>query len=229
MVTEMERGGSVFRSLYRKALSGWIRLSVRDRNRLRVEKVGGIEIIVLPGVFDGVLMRTGLFLAESVDRTPLAASARVLDLGTGSGIGAIFAAHRSAHVVATDINPEAARCAHINALAHHLEHRIETRIGDLFATIGDERFDAILFNPPYFRGKPRDLSDAAWRSPDVFDRFLDELPAHLSEGGRALVVLSTDGEIAESLHSAKHLKTRPIFQRDLVNEIVTVYEISVIQ
>src|SRR5512142_2985508 len=96
VVTEMERGGSVFRALYRKALSGWIRITVRDRNRLRVEKIGGIEIIVLPGVFDGVLMRTGLFLAESVDRTSLAANARVLDLGTGSGIGAIFAAHRSA-------------------------------------------------------------------------------------------------------------------------------------
>ena len=30
--------------------------------------------------------------------------------------------------------------------------------------MADERFDVVLFNPPYFRGEPRDLSDHAWRS-----------------------------------------------------------------
>lgn len=229
LVMEMERGEPFFRTLYRKVLWTWIRLTVRDRTRLRVVKVNGTVIIVLPGVFDGVMMRTGLFLAEVLDNVPLAAGASVLDLGTGSGIGAIFAARRAAHVIASDINPEAVRCAQINALAHHLDHRIETRVGDLFAPVAGERFDVILFNPPYFRGQPSDLPDAAWRSPDVFDRFLDELPAHLSEGGRALVVLSTDGEISAALRSARHLRACPVRQRDLVNEIITVYEISVIR
>jgi methylase of polypeptide subunit release factors len=225
----MERGGSFFRTLYRKVLWQWIRFSVRDGYRLRVERVAGIEIIVLPGVFNGVLLRTGQFLVEALERAALAEDAGVLDLGTGSGIGAIFAARRAAHVVATDLNPEAARCAQINALAQHLDHRIETRVGDLFAPVGNDRFDLILFNPPYFRGKPRDLPDAAWRSPDVFDRFLDELPEHLSEDGRALVVLSTDGEIGAALRSAKHLSACPVLQRDLVNEVLTVYEIRVIR
>ena len=102
--------------------------------------------------------------------------ASVLDLGTGSGIGAIFAARWASRVVATDINPEAVRCAQINTLAHHLEHKIETRCGDLFEPVGTERFDVILFNPPFYRGRPRDLADHAWRSPDAFDRFLRELP-----------------------------------------------------
>jgi methylase of polypeptide subunit release factors len=151
----------------------------------------------------------------------------VLDLGTGSGVGAIFAARRAARVVATDINPEAVRCAQVNALVVHLDHKIETRAGDLFEPVRGERFDAILFNPPFYRGQPRDMADRAWRSPDVFDRFLHELPAYLCPGGFALIVLSTDGDVADALFSTKHLVVRPVKRRDLINEILTVYEIKV--
>ena len=217
---------TVVRTLYRNALRIWVRSAIRDHNRLRVEKIDGVEIIVLPDVFNGVRLRTGAFLAETQSAVTVPAGSRVLDLGTGSGIGAIFAARYAAHVVATDINPAAVRCAQINALAQHLEQRIETRVGDLFAPVCDERFDLVLFNPPYFRGKPRSPLDAAWRSVDVFDRFLRELPAHLAVAGRALVVLSTDGEIAGALAEAKHLSVRVIRRRDLINEVLTVYEIQ---
>jgi methylase of polypeptide subunit release factors len=226
---EAEWGWAVIRGTYRNALRMWIRLTVRDQNRLRVENVNATEIIVMPGVFNGVRLRTGAFLAETLSAATVPIGARVLDLGTGSGIGAIFAARWAARVVATDLNPKAVRCVQINALVQHLDHKIETRLGDLFAPVGDERFDVILFNPPYFRARPRDLPDAAWRSPDVFDRFLRELPFHLTEGGRALVVLSSDGEIAPALGAAHHLSSHPIRQRDLVNEILTVYEIRVTQ
>jgi len=30
-----------------------------------------------------------------------------------------------------------------------------------------ERFDVVLFNPPYYRGVPRNALDHAWRSPDL--------------------------------------------------------------
>ncbi len=218
---------AIIRGLYRHALRAWIWLTARDQQQLRVERAGGTEIIVLPGVFNGVRLRTGAFLAETLNATTIPVGAHVLDLGTGSGIGAVFAAHYAVRVVATDINLEAVRCAQINALAHHLDHKIETRVGDLFAPVGDARFDVILFNPPFYRGRPRDLGDAAWRSPDVFDRFLRELPSHLAENGRALVVLSSDGEVRDALVAAKHLSFRPIRRRDLVNEILTVYEIRV--
>src|SRR4029077_3558297 len=85
------------------------------------------------------------------------------------------------------------------------------------------------FNPPYYRGRPRDLSDYAWRSPDAFDRFLLELPAHLTPGGRALVVLSSDGDIAAALWSARHLAVTVVRERDLLNETLTVYEIRASQ
>jgi methylase of polypeptide subunit release factors len=213
------------RSLYRAGLRVRLRLRLRDYGRLRVEDVNGSPIIVLPGVFNGVLVRTGAFLATALDANLIPPGASVLDLGTGSGIGAIFAARWAFRVVATDINPEAVRCAQINALAHHLEGKIETRCGDLFAPVGSERFDVILFNPPFYRARPRDLADHAWRSPDAFDRFLAELPGHLNSGGRALVVLSTDGEIQSALSSAKHLQVRAILSRDLINETLTIFQV----
>ncbi len=58
-------------------------------------------------------------------------------------------------VVAVDINPAAVRCAQINALLNQLEQRIEVRRGDLFAPVAGERFDLVLFNPPFLRGAPR--------------------------------------------------------------------------
>ncbi len=216
---------SLARGLYRQALRLWIRLTARDQDRIHLEKVDGTEIIILPGVFDGVRLRTGAFLAETLDMVPGPASARVLDLGTGSGIGAICAARRGARVVATDINPAAVRCARLNAMAHHLEHKIETATGDLFAPVGDEAFDLILFNPPFYHGRPRNLADAAWRTPDVFERFIRELPQHLTPQGRALVVLSSDGDVKNTLAAAENLVVRPIRRSDLVNEILAVYEI----
>ena len=177
---ESRHQSSVLARLYRAALRVRFKFRLRGYDTLRVETAGTVRVIILPGVFNGVLLRTGVFLATTLDANSIPRGARVLDLGTGSGINAIFAARLGGKVVATDINPEAARCAHINALAHHLESQLETRVGDLFEPVPGERFDVILFNPPYYRGGPRDLADCAWRSPDAFDRFLRELPSHFN-------------------------------------------------
>jgi release factor glutamine methyltransferase len=218
-------GRSWSRALYRWIWRLWRSLMARDDDRLRVRTACGVRIVVLPGVFDGVRLRTGAFLAQTLGPDACASGARVLDLGTGSGIGAVVAARYAAQVIATDINPEASRCARVNALALHLEDRIEVRVGDLFEPVRGERFDLILFNPPYYRGHPRDLADHAWRSPDAFDRFVRELPAHLTPDGCARVVLSSDGDIAAALWTATHLAVRAVRTRDLLNEKLTVYEI----
>ncbi len=224
--TGQEAGWKWLRSLYRAAQQARLRLWPDD-HKTHVRWLDGTPIKVLPGVFDGVRLRSGAFLAQTFATRPIPSGARVLDLGTGSGIGAIFAARWATHVVATDINPKAVLCAWLNAMALQLDHKIEARVGDLFEPVCDEQFDVILFNPPFYRSQPRDLADRAWRSPDVFDRFVRELPAHLCPGGFALIVLSTDGDIADVLFSARHLVVCPVKRRDLVNEVLTVYEIRV--
>ena len=115
-------------------------------------------------------------------------------MGTGSGVCAIFAARHARRVVAVDINPAAVRCADINAHLNQLEQRIELRHGDLFAPVRGERFDLIVFNPPFLRAGPRNDRDRAWRSTDVAERFAVGLGEHLKPGGCAVIVLSTFGD-----------------------------------
>jgi len=211
-----------------RALSRWMwrlrRVGDGPDDAVRVESFRGLSLRIPPGVFNGVRLRTGAFLAEALEATPAAPRERVLDLGTGSGIGALVAARRGAHVIATDVNPLATRCAELNARANGWGGWIEVRVGDLFEPVAGARFDLVLFNPPYYHGAPRDALDQAWRSGDVFERFLDELPAHLAPGGRALIVLSSDGDIGVALERAR-LAVRALAERDLWNEVLTVYEL----
>jgi release factor glutamine methyltransferase len=75
---------------------------------------------------------------------------RVADLGTGSlAIAAALARERPTwSIVATDQSTEALSIAAMNQDRLKLPN-IELRLGDWCATLGMERFDAILSNPPY--------------------------------------------------------------------------------
>lgn len=212
------------RALHRRRLELQRKLARVDLTQPRLHDIHGTPLLVLPGVFDGVLTRTGVFLVETLDNLVLQ-NAHVLDLGCGSGIGAVFCALRGARVIASDLNPEAARNTKLNALLTRTESSIETRTGDLFETVQGERFELILFNPPYYRGTPRDTYDTAWRSRDAFGRFLHELPLYLAGGGRARIVLSTDGDVQGELTHAEHLRYAVVRRHDFKNEILTVYDL----
>lgn len=204
----------------------------RRLGRVRLEAVDGVPLLVLPEVFNPVVFRTGTVLARTVASSPWAEpraeGSRALDLGTGSGVGAVFAARRGhSRIVAVDLNPDAVRCARMNALLHRLEDRIEAREGDLFAPVAGETFDLILFNPPFFRGAPRSRIDLAWRGTDVLERFAAGLPAALAPDGVALLLLSTDGDGPALLDALARggFAVEPAARRDFGNEVVTVYAV----
>ena len=212
-----------------KALALGYRLTGKDRyDDFRLERVQGVPILVTPSVFNPKVPRTGALLAAQLDARVVAADADVLEMGTGSGVCAVFAARYARRVVAVDINPAAVRCAGINARLNHAEHRIEVRHGDLFAPVSGERFDLILFNPPFLQGTPRDDRDRAWRSTDVPERFAAGLPAHLKPGGSALVVLSTFGgapSFLEEFHR-RGLAVSVLTERRFVNERLAIFRIE---
>ncbi|HTQ79665.1 MAG TPA: methyltransferase [Thermoanaerobaculia bacterium] len=196
-----------------------------------LERIDGVPLLVLPEVLNPVVFRSGAFLARTVATSPLAAppeEGRVLDMGTGSGVGAIFAARRGFAGMGIDLNPVAVRCARANVLLNGLESRIEIREGNLFRPVAGERFDLVLFNPPFFRGEPRDAFDLAWRSTDVLERFAAGLPAALNPGGRALILLSTDGDRAGMAGMLRALTDQGLAlsvaaRRHFGSEIMTVY------
>jgi HemK-related putative methylase len=214
--------------LWGKVMAAAYRLVRKDRyDDFRVEWVHGAPFMVIPSVFNPKLPRTGEFLAAQLDSRLIDADAEVLDMGTGSGVCAVFAARHARRVVAVDINPAAARCAGINALLNHLDHRIEVRHGDLFAAVPQQRFDLIVFNPPFLKGAPRDDRDRAWRSNDVPERFAAGLGAHLKPGASALVLLSTfgDGQVFLDAFRRHGFAIAVWAERRFVNESLAIFRL----
>jgi hypothetical protein len=125
-------------------------------------------------------------LARCTSRRPVRST---LDLCTGSGVQALLAAGHSERVLAVDINPRAAHCANFNAHALGIAN-LEVVVGDLFAPVGNERFDLITANPP-FVPSPVDairFRDGGPTGEDIQKRIVAGLPRHLAPGGIAHMV-----------------------------------------
>ncbi len=103
----------------------------------------------------------------------------VLDIGTGSGIHAIFATDTAKHVVATDIFAPAVENAKINAKLHSVEQKIDFRVGDLFEPINDdEKFDVIFFNINFpFKPDSKDRKK-------LHERFFSEVRKYMNPDAR---------------------------------------------
>lgn len=217
------------RALWQRLVRAGFRFWQSHRHQpLALEHVAKHPLLVLPQVFNPRLFRTGAFLGESLNQTLIPSGATVLDVGTGSGVGAICAARWARHVVAVDINPEAVRCARINALLNRVEDRVQVHKGDLFAPIGEQRFDVILSNPPFFRGQPDTMAERAFWAEDIEGRFAAGCSAHLASGGHALIVLSSHGETDAFLDAfrAEGLEGEIVRERHLFGETVWMYRLT---
>jgi release factor glutamine methyltransferase len=85
----------------------------------------------------------------ALERLPLGAPVRVLELGTGCGAIAIALASErpGVGIVATDVSEAALALARRNARDHGAE--IAFVLSDWFDALGPEQFDLIVSNPPY--------------------------------------------------------------------------------
>jgi release factor glutamine methyltransferase len=116
----------------------------------------GLELRVTPEV---LIPRpeTELLVELALERLPLGAPARVLELGTGSGaIGIALASERPGlRIVATDVSEAALALARRNARDHAAE--IDFVLSDWFDALGPEPFDLIVSNPPYVAARDAHL------------------------------------------------------------------------
>jgi ribosomal protein L3 glutamine methyltransferase len=124
----------------------------------------------------------------------------VLDLCTGSGCLAVLAARHfpNARVDAVDISKDALAVAARNVAEHGLEDRVSLYRGDLFAPLGDRRYDLIISNPPYVdaegmaslppecRAEPKLAFDGGPDGLDLVRRILEDAPAYLTPQGGLL-------------------------------------------
>jgi len=213
-----------------RLLSRWYRyVGWHNYDNYRVERIGSLQVLVTPTVANPRILRTGAFFARVLGQYRLRSDLKVLDLGTGSGICALAAAATCKRVVATDINPAAVGCTRINASMNRLEHRIDVRHGDLFEPVAGERFDLVLFNPPFLDGQPGSDREAAWFADTIPVRFAVELGAHLTQSGAAMILLSTFGSACARIENALRdsgFRLRKIARRRFVNETLIVVEVT---
>lgn len=157
--------------------------------------VAGVSfsLVTQAGVFAGGRVDPGTRLL--LDSLPNRLSGRVLDVGCGAGaIGVAAWMLRADAVDMTDVNLLAIQAAgeNVRRLSRIGERRgsvpgygpgagaMRVFASDVYSACGDARYDLIVSNPPFHRGKAVDST--------VAERLIDEAPNHLSDGGALLVV-----------------------------------------
>jgi release factor glutamine methyltransferase len=153
------------------------------------------------------------------------AGARVLDMGTGSGILGVLAAKQASEVIAVDVNPYAIQSAKQNAKRNSCQSNMNFLQGDLFTPLTEEaKFDLILFNSPYLpseQGEDATWLGRAWAGGktgrQVIDRFISQAPQHLEEKSEILLMQSNLANVEQTQEQflAYGLKTETVASLNL--------------
>ncbi len=106
---------------------------------------------------------------------------RALDLGCGAGVLALDTLTGARHVTAVDVNPRAVALTRFNAALNGCGN-VTTHAGDLFAPLGEARFDLIISNPPFVIA-PRATFVYRDGGAPICARIVREAPAHLATNG----------------------------------------------
>lgn len=214
---------------------------IYDRMRSKAQKpyeivYGGVPLTVFPNVYAPEFFDDSLWYANELKE--IVGNRSLLEVGTGTGVIAVFCAMNGARVVATDINPDAVKNAEVNAKRHGLS--ISVRQSDVYEAFSPgEKFDFIFWAHP-FNNWDVPADDMLLRS--GLDQGYESLRAyisgarnHLTNDGKLLLGtgdsadLSTIVEIArENNYSLKLLREmdRPLEPgkeakiRDLIYEFV---------
>ncbi len=170
---------------------------------------------VMPELY-GLQIKTSENIYEPAEDTFLLISAlqkmdlknkAILEIGTGSGIIALFLSKKAKSVLAVDINPEAVKCAKENAKINGINN-MEFRKSDLFSNI-KEKFDLIVFNPPYLPNEllTKDIAlDGGEDGRKTIGRFLKEAPKFLNRGGKIILLESSLSKYEKTLSEFKAAK-----------------------
>jgi release factor glutamine methyltransferase len=148
-------------------------------------------------------------LAKNLD---ISRKDEVLEIGTGTGLIAVYTAQRTKNVVATDINEHAIKCALKNTIFNKT-YNIELRQGNLFEPVEGEKFDLILFNSSYLPLSEdekivKELNtnlDNNLDIRDTIDKFISNVKNYLKEGGRLQLVQSSISDHTQTLAKLEEL------------------------
>lgn len=171
-------------------LNWWKERNSRDGYYGRVT-VEGITVDVHQGVFSPAATITHS-TTMTIRRLPHLSGKSFLDIGTGTGILAIFAAQQSAgKITAVDLQKESVHNARQNVKAHGFADRIEVFQSDVFQNVSG-KYDVIVANLPIMDRDWHDLNPIAMAA---YERFFNDLPKHLHKDGSALFTFTSWGDV----------------------------------
>ncbi|WP_458405934.1 HemK2/MTQ2 family protein methyltransferase [Methanobrevibacter sp.] len=136
----------------------------------------------------------------------------VLEIGTGSGIVAMYASRLTDRITVTDINFDACQLAEKNFRENGIDN-IEILFGNMFEPVENRKFDVILFNTPYLPTEDGDVIDdtlnyafdGGLNGRKVIDMFLNEVGNHLNDGGIVQLIQSSLSGNEETLQKLDEL------------------------
>ncbi|MFM7057071.1 MAG: 50S ribosomal protein L11 methyltransferase [Planctomycetota bacterium] len=149
------------------------------------------EIVILDSVFWEPADTDSL--RQRIVRKEFVKDARVLEIGTGSGLLSLCCLSAgAAHVVATDLNPAAIDNVRENAARLEAADRLDARLvprrdPSAWSVIrADETFDLIVSNPPWEDQRPESVEQFALYDPgfQLLQSLLQGTRRHLRPGGR---------------------------------------------
>lgn len=217
------------KTLFHRCLTSFYSVwALRYIRRERRYAHAGLRLTIPPGVFHpGVFFSTPIFISflQNVDFH----KKTVLDVGTGSGLLALFAAERGGLVTALDINPFAVETARRNAAANQLEVKILE--SDLFKKLPKQHFNIVLINPPYFAANPRDVAAHAFfagENLEYFEALFLQLPDFLAPETQAWMILSENCELEKirEMAAANRLKLEIVFEKKKWGERLQVISVA---
>ena len=136
----------------------------------------------------------------------------VLEIGTGSGIVAMYASRLTDKITVSDINFDACELARKNFEDNNIEN-IEILFGNMFEPVEKRKFDVILFNTPYLPTEDDEVIDdtinyafdGGLNGRKVIDLFLNEVGNHLNDGGIVQMIQSSLSGNEETLEKLDNL------------------------
>ena len=140
---------------------------------------------------------TAALIDALMDRADWARGAHVAEIGSGSGVVlAVLARLGAASVFGVDVDPTATIIGRriLESAGRSPLANAEFRVGDVWEPLAGRRFDLVVCNPPQFPteaaaflGRPASWSFGGPDGRHVLDLFLEGVPDHLAQGGRAVL------------------------------------------
>ncbi len=155
--------------------------------------------------------------------------AKCLDLCSGPGVQALYAARAGEMVTSVEINPVAADLAHVNAMINDLDDVMDIRNGNLYAAVDKMRFDHVLANPPLLPF-PEEIPYAfvghgGNDGLKVTWRILEGLNEHLTKDGFAQIIGVGLGHKGSSCFAPRMEKLAAEYKLDILVNIVNCFSI----